>query len=257
MTQTGNPVLFIYKGLIHLITSYFDDIGRNLESPKTPVDRWKFCSLWHYIFKIDHYGNLSLQNISKMNIDVGYLARCAPIIYRDEIYLPLYREMNPMGTIMKYNGKWSFVGNIGENINYDSRYGKGVLIQPTIWRENNLFKALCRDITRNKRAWYSESSDGVVWSKPVSTDIWNDNNSIIAINNTKGPLIIWNEGEGRSNLNLGRFEDNKAIFLKKLNERESSSYPNYHIDEVQNIHIVYTDGGKISYKVFREDDIEY
>jgi predicted neuraminidase len=128
-----------------------------------------------------------------------------------------------------------------------------MLIQPTIWfDDNNTLHSLSRDVTKVKRAWYSYSTDnGKTWSKPETTSIWNDNNSIVVANNNRScPLVIWNEGPGRSNLSLGQLnKDNRSITpITKLNE-SWASYPNYCFDNNNNLNVVHTDGGAIVWHI--------
>ena len=282
VSLTGNPILFQDKEQIHVVCSYFDDIGQNNETPNNPVDRWKYCSMWDYTYIINKRGILYLDSIQKISGLDGYVVRCAPIDEEDRILIPIYREKDPHGSVLAYNKGdkygvcgWVKLGNIGEKLNHNhSHLGFGSLIQPTIWHSwhNDIYKVLCRDVTNNQRAWYSESTDCITWSKPVTTNIWNDNNSLVVIPDNKSPdfdnsailglvksapLIVWNEGPGRSQLWLGILDKNlDAIPIKQLNDKNRASYPNYCWDNELNLHIVHTDGINIAHHIFTKDEIE-
>ena len=260
MSQTGNPILFKFGSSIHLVCSYFNDVGPNNEVPYTRIDRWKYCSLWDFNYLFDVNGIITPTSITKIPIEVGYVARCAPIEHKigniTNILIPLYREKDPHGLIVAYNNKWTKLGIIGDNIaDVHHHFGRGGLIQPSIWYDGR-YKVLCRDVTKNNRAWYSESLDCRRWSNPIQTNVWNDNNSIVVINNSIGPLIIWNDGPGRSILNLGYFKNYEAISLMRLNGKERASYPNYCWDSDGNLHIVYTEGFNITYCILEKLEIE-
>jgi predicted neuraminidase len=119
-------------------------------------------------------------------------------------------------------------------------FGKGILIQPTIWSDKDkVLHSLSRDITWNRKAWYSKSTDhGRTWMNPVSTEIDNHNNSIIVIDGTN--LVIWNKGSDRNDLQLGRLSADyqSAEPILKLNTSGGGSYPNYCIcnDRIEIVH---------------------
>jgi hypothetical protein len=265
--KTGNPVLISMNSKeACLIFSYFQDTD-GVNVPTSAVQRWMFCSNWKTKVSVkdnklqfSREERFSRDNETEGNIYIGYLMRCAPIKIKKTWYLPIYREHNCYGQIYtsKDGYRWSPRGKIGDNINQvNGRFGSGVLIQPTIWYDTKL-KSLSRDITSKMRAWYSESNDlGWTWSKPIQTRIWNDNNSIVVINDSAAsslgssyPLAVWNEGPGRSRLMLGRLkgegEDLHIIPIVMLNKGNGASYhgasyPNYCVDKEGRIHIIFSE----------------
>jgi predicted neuraminidase len=248
--KTGNCVLIPMNSKnACLIFSLFED-NDGIEEPKSPVARWRFCSNWKLIVSVSN-GKITTSKPERFETEynVGHLVRCNPIHWKGLWYLPIYREHDVYGEIMtSIDGyKWKSLSKIGDNINRTSgKFGKGVLIQPTIWADNTKIYSLSRDVSNNRKAWYSESSDqGKTWSKPISSNISNDNNSIVAIHmNISEPLIVWNFGFGRSSLVLGKYKNLNGIPLYQLNKGHAS-YPNYCFDSSNNLQIVHTDQSQI------------
>jgi hypothetical protein len=240
--KTGNSILIpINNNLVSLIFSKFTDTNER------SIDRWKYCNNYQAIFDSEKL----LIKASKLDLETGYLVRCAPIKVHNRWYLPIYRELNPYGLIMSSEDgqNWTPSGKIGLEMDIITRhFGKGVLIQPTIWYDKT-FHSLSRDITNNHKAWYSRtitnSPVNMVWSEPISSNICNYNNSLIAIPDAKLPslpFIVWNNGPNREILMLGKLNEDLSVKpIYRLN-KQRASYPNYCIDENQNIYIVHTDG---------------
>lgn len=268
--KTGNCVLIpASDGEAVLIFSYFTDTD-GVAVPSQSVQRWMFCTNWKVRVRYDaEVGELVLGQATLLEIKplVGLLTRCAPIRVEDTWHLPLYREHDCYGLIAtSVNGwDWKEQGKIGAESNKISgRFGSGILIQPTIWYDG-VFHALCRDVSRVGKAWYSTSPNCKDWSNPVLSKVDNANNSIVAIQNRiwiqegfNTPLMVWNEGMDRSCLTLGRWDPNLRAneAIVKLNLSFSASYPNYCFDKDKILHIVHTDGGVIAHHTLDQEAIE-
>lgn len=263
--KTGNCILIpVNEKEVTLIYSIFNDTD-GIENASSPVNRWRFCcNLKSTIYLNKDIIKITNPILLETELSIGYLVRCSPIFNDNIWYLPIYMEHNVHGLILTSKDGWNWreSGRIGQsNKIYGSRFGSGVLIQPTIWfDEKNILHSLSRDVTRNKKAWYSYSKNkGETWSEPETSSIWNDNNSIVVVNNNKSnPLVVWNDGFGRSNLCLGQLNiDNKSISpIVKLNESFNGSYPNYCFDSDNNLNIVHTDGGVIAWHKFDDKHIK-
>lgn len=121
------------------------------------------------------------------------------------------------------------------------------MIQPTLWESNDgLLHALMRS---NKGfVYYSQSADGVKWSKAKKTDIPNNNSGLDCVKADDGNIYLvcnpvgenWGD---RSPLVLMRSEDNGKTFsvAEVLEERKGGefSYPAI-ITEKNMLHITYT-----------------
>lgn len=265
MDQTGNPILFTNGTKLFLLCSYFEDKNENNKVPQKPVDRWKYCSIWQTGLS----NTLHIESMTKLSLPIGLVPRCNPIYKDSTILFPLYREYNSCGII--FHQYWykslgfnpdtdsgSILGYIGNDEKHTGHhFGNGVLIQPTLWYEDGNFHTLSRDISGQGRAWYSISQDCISWSKPIQSNIDNDNNSIVVIPFEPRPLVVWNEGPGRSILNLGYLDKTKqnAIKITQLNKNRAS-YPNYCFDEDKNLYIIHTDGQAIAMHKFNRTDLE-
>lgn len=262
--KTGNCVLIpASNNEAILIFSYFTDTD-GTEGPSKSVQRWMFCTNWKMRVRFDAESNeivLSEETLLELDPLIGLLTRCAPIKIDDIWHLPLYREHNCYGLIATSHNGWNWAehGKIGAESNQISgRFGSGILIQPTIWHDGT-YHALCRDVSRVGKAWYSTSLNGINWSVPVLSGIDNANNSVVVIQDgSVKPLIVWNHGMDRSNLVLGRWDPKRqtADPIVKLNLSFSSSYPNYCFDKDHILHIVHTDGGVISHHTLDREAIE-
>lgn len=252
--KTGNCVLCAsHNDKAVLIFSYFNDTD-GVEHATRPVKRWRFCSNWRTLIEYKNQINCTRMEIFPTDPMIGYLVRCNPIKIKDSWFLPIYREHDCHGVILKSNNGWDWhvVGRIGVERPDVGIHGNGVLIQPTIWFDGKIMHSLSRNITPQPRAWYSKSEDiGKHWTEPIQVSVWNQNNSIVAIHNgTDSPWLVWNHGSARRALVLGRWkpERNHAVPYLKLNDEldhSSASYPNYCFDKDGNLQIVHTDTGVI------------
>jgi predicted neuraminidase len=182
----------------------------------------------------------------------GFLVRINPITIHDQWLLPMYHENPCYGQIMKSTDtkNWRTSGHIGLRANK--------LIQPSLWWDGETLHSLSRDMSGKGHAWYSCSKDlGESWSTIQPTNITNDNNSIAVINdNTNTPYVIWNEGERRHNLMIGKLDGPFSIKpIKKLNNNTNASYPNYCIDN-NKIHIVNTEYPMIAHHIIDKQELE-
>ena len=259
--KTGNCVLIpTQPQKATLIFSYFTDTD-GINKPRSPIERWIYCSNWKVLVGSTEEG-IRFNNCEILGIEpvTGLLTRCSPIQIKEKWLLPLYREHNCYGQIIQSSDgwRWQSQGIIGgDRIEKSGRFGTGILIQPTIWEDGKTCYSLSRDITKNRRAWYSQSDDfGKTWSEPQTTQLWNSNNSLVAIQDkTAKPLLVWNHGVSRSILLLGRWDPNKlnARPFVKLNQGMASSYPNYCWDYKRNLHIVHSDSGPITHHILTQE----
>jgi hypothetical protein len=256
---TGNPVIWSTgKDKAMLLYSKFE----KYDTPNN-VARWKYCTNWLMEITIKD-GEIQLGSKTQLKTDPieGYLGRCQPITYNGKLLLPIYDERQWYSQIWEADGdEYKELGRIGYREGYgEDRRNRGPLIQTTLWfDENNKLYSLSRSGTKHRKAWYSESEDGVEWSSPTLSSITNFNNSIVALhdpdNPTKNPHVIWNamhEGDGgtRDHLMLGKLEDGgqSATEILQLNEEGSGGYPNYCFSN-DLLHVVYTDNKKIKHTV--------
>lgn len=137
------------------------------------------------------------------------------------------------------------------------------MIQPALWEDcNGVFHALMR--SDKSFVYYSESSDGIIWSKAVPTDIPNNNSGLDCVKTDDGRIWLvcnpvgGNWGE-RSPLVLMKSDDNGKSFsnVATLEERACGefSYPAI-IASGNELHITYTyDRKNIIYLSFNIDSI--
>lgn len=248
--RTGNPVIWaVTKKRACLLYSYFERLTNRV------VSRWKYCSNW--IVPVEYKPNRKtvwasyVHNQLELNPTIGCLGRCQPIKVGKEWLLPLYREHDPCGVIMasKNGWEWEERGVIGQSDHVaKTRFGSGLLMQPTLWSDGSRLFALCRNIARTKRAYFSQSLDmGKTWSEAVLTSIPNTNNSLVAIHDgTENPWLIWNAGYRRSLLLLGKIDGTDAKRFYRLNGPRGA-YPNYCFDNDDNIHMIHTEGYRIKH----------
>jgi hypothetical protein len=261
--KTGNCVL-IPTGPSDavLIFSYFTDTDGRSE-PIKPVQRWMFCTNWKMRVRFDDaeikFGPPELLEIQPL---VGLLSRCAPIHVNSRWYLPLYREHDCYGVVATSLDGWNWeeCGKIGVTPKkLANRFGSGILIQPTLWYDGKIFHSLSRDVSGSGKAWYSWSDDCSEWTKPIKSFVDNANNSLVAIHNwSQSPLLVWNYGNDRTALRIGRWdlaagEATPIIQLNKFGSR--ASYPNYCFDTDHNLHIVHTESGRITHHVVDKEAI--
>lgn len=258
--KTGNSILLkTSNDEAWIIFSIFKDEDEKGNKPTYPVDRWMMCL--NYQARVRFIDNqIVVDDTSLLDWPIGYLVRCAPIRVSGEWFLPIYREHDCHGIVMRSkNGiTWEEQGRIGDTMREASgRFGNGVLIQPTLWHDGDKICSLSRDVTYRKRAWYSESSDkGRTWTTPRPTQISNANNSIVAINDgTKTPMLVWNHGIDRRVLVIGRWDGENLIarpnqiLVSELSPLASRSYPNYAFIGGE-CHVVFTENKRIIRAIF-------
>lgn len=259
---TGNPVIWSTgSNSAVLLCSIFT----KMNVPR--IDRWRYCDNWLHKIQLEN-NRLIIHESRRLDVDIGYLGRCQPIQVGEEWLLPLYREHDCYGMILASKDGWSWEqrGNIGKmNTDSGTRFGSGILIQPTIWHDGYQIHALCRDITNVGKAWYSYSSDvGRTWSKPIHSTIDSRNNSLVVIQDgTKSPWVVWNisvpQHNARKFMVLAKIDHIDA--LPKIDHVEnkyrlnplkstSASYPNYCFDNQGILHIVHTDRPNITHHRF-------
>lgn len=250
---TGNPVLW-NSGLDAILMHSKFEMGATFL-----IDKWKFCSNWLKKISLIN-GELIVSEEKMLDMPVGYLGRCAPIWMprgvdlqdaskvSSELLLPIYFEDHPFGEVLssKDGWEWERRGRIG---------GDGLLMQPTLWYDGSKLCSLSRNYIRTGLAFYSESLDmGKTWSDPVYSKIPNHNNSIIAIyDETRDPLLIWNDSKKRGRLILSDHKMNEICVLNKSNY---GAYPNYCFDREDNLHVVFTDNFRIRHIIFSNDFIK-
>jgi len=270
--RTGNCLLLSNQNKVYIIYSVFEDIDEQGNTPKTPVQRWAYCSNW--IREITLTDTIELTKPKKLNLEPGHLVRCQAIqhinITRMITYaIPLYREHDCYGLIMGMGMGSGLIelGKIGKSKDESkTRFGKGKLIQPTLWNDQNgRLHSLSRNITPKPYAWYSYSdTNGTYWTEPEQVNVDNANNSLVTINqNTKNPILIWNLGHDRHRLVLGRYDtDTKTAtpYLQLNIDTDmagTGSYPNYAIDHLNRLHIVFTTNRRaITRIIIEENDLK-
>lgn len=249
--RTGNPVIWaMSKKKACLLYSYFENVDVR------PVKRWGYCSNW--LTPIEHKPSRNQTWASyvhrQLELEIGYLGRCQPIKVNDRWYLPLYRELDPYGLIMvsKDGWNWEELSRFGVS-DHDAatRFGKGILMQPTLWSDGSRMFALCRNVAKTGRAWFGQSFDmGATWSDPAHTSIPNHNNSIVVLHDgTDNPWVIWNQDRMRTALLLGKIDGTDAVPYYRLNKNKAS-YPNYCVDYDGAIHVVHSDRPHIKHHIF-------
>lgn len=253
---TGNPVIWNWNSNIFLLYSRFEKETKRL------VDKWKYCSNWLNVFP--EYGDLENSHTTHIPNSFGYLGRCQPIEYNGFTYVPMYTEHNCFGEIWRINYmtmKFAIVGRIGvTDESAGTRFGRGKMIQPTLWHHDGIIYMLARDIFGVGKAWFACSKNGgVTWTDIVETKLSNHNNSIVAIHDpnqtTKLPYVVWNcadksvNGRRRRTLLLGKLIETDdgldASHIELLNSSSPAAYPNYCFDKSHNLHIVHSDGGNL------------
>lgn len=266
--KTGNCVLLpATPDKAILIYSYFEDTNGK-ESPKSAVERWRFCSNWSITLEVIN-NIITMTEPKRFGPRIGYLTRCAPIKVKNSWILPMYREHDCYGLIMRSEtgfDHWCYIGRIGAEITASNgRFGSGILIQPTIWYDGKNLHSLSRDISENLKAWYSYSSNlGKSWSYPQTTAITNYNNSIVAIQDSKSlnphnPWLVWNDGPGRHQIVLGKWKQSTKTAEPTIKLGEcGGSYPNYCFDYDDCLHIVHTERPSyITHHIINREMLEY
>lgn len=261
-----NPILFSHKGRLYL----FEKIG-------TFCDRWQT-----FIHDITNW------NESVTNTNYLRSSQVLPSGLNGPVKLrPVVCNKNGKETILcgsacetfadwtsyveSYtidNGKWNYVSrsnpiSVKDKIVYEDKFS-GVkklslgIIQPSIWREGNAYKAFFRSSWGLGKVYYSEmlNKSDSVWSEPVPTNIPNNNSGVaacylknnlyLAFNNSdtfRFPLElrkIKQVGKGLFDIDSG---SDIVLIGDKTDTISEFSYP-YLIDHGKNLHLVYTYGRK-------------
>lgn len=247
--NTGNPVIWCEQDTVVLLYSKFEDDG--------PIDRlsdrWKYCSLWLQSFGFVNNKIYWLTIPINLSTQRHLLGRCKPIVHRNNLLLPLYDELNR--NCVLYGGR---------NLSYISTYGVD-MIQPTIWKSNDILNSLGRNFhSDHKVARHHSSPDGITWGDENMTNIPNINNSICVTSCDKGQIIVYNKinTHHRRDLRLGVLTNDFTIVNDKSLNLHYGSYPSADIRDGKAI-ISYTTGeGKISVteydidSIFTENDSE-
>lgn len=241
--KTGNPVLWTENNRVYLLWSRFEES----EKIKRIADRWKYCSLWMRELELNGTDLQFTGNIAFIK-SKHLLGRCRPVQFKGKTYLPLYDEVRRTGVII--SGKeldFKFCGRIGTD-----------MIQPTLWVDDNKLCSLSRTFHSNHlHSQYSESTDGMMWSDPVLTDIPNRNSSLHAIDWHGYHLLLWNDTQGtrRTNLTLGVIEPGpkvRPLFLVN----SYGSYPSLCEHSNGNLCLSYTSSkGNINFHTWYKDQL--
>ena len=269
--KTGNVIIWAIKpDMAMVLFSFFEKDTAN------PVQRWMYCSNWYSIicYKSSNFSMTTPPIRLKTDPKLGFLPRCQPI-KADTWLIPMYREHNCYGEIWSYDpdkhrSPFEVRGKIGvTDEESKSRFGRGILIQPTLWfdEETQRLHSLSRDITKRRKARYNWSDDyGMSWSDTISTTIDNYNNSLVAIDDrTAEPYLVWNQGQNRYSLMLGKIsmasgmpsisDKIKPIQLNDRRVSNSGSYPNYCIDHDGNLHIVHSNYPHILHHILERNEV--
>lgn len=261
--KTGNPIIWKEFDQYYLLWSKFEDDGQI----KSPADRWKHCSLWiQRISPANKWSRIRLigDPICLSGSHQHLLARCNPVVTEAGfVYLPLYDEYAQECVI--YAGKQMEFIEIG-------RFGSKE-IQPTIWFENNILHALCRNFG-NSNHWsqhYStESMSPVAWGPMTnnklsivrrgSTRIFNMNSSLHVAALGDDIWVLWNDVRNyiRSKMTLGlitKLGDMLCPRTIEVLQVGKSSYPSMHIDG-NRLHITYSAQDGVAYHVKNRRHLE-
>jgi hypothetical protein len=273
--KTGNPVIWSHRGHIYLLWSKFEDTG----DIRSIVDRWKFCSLWIQRVELQDEITLVDEPVMIASPESHLLGRCNPLflgqtswstdegpgtLHADsacDYLLPLYDEVTRNGVIYKVR-----IDDVTENqldpvhkrVIHTTRTGNiGIdMIQPTLWlgkavlpsypqRVHSLSRNFGAKTFRRTRCKYCYSDDsGETWSEPQETDIPNRNSSLHAIHYNGYDLLLWNDTNGLSRINLRL---GKLSFIDDIPEvemiatiGEAGGYPSMCVDAADNLHMTFS-----------------
>ena len=257
---TGNPVLIPTKGggAVLLWSKFEDKLHTPIGKLLRLADRWKYCSLWIQRVVVEN-GEIYLQGKSKRisGPEQHLLGRCNPLVHNGSVLLPLYDEVERSCVI--FEGKWD--NHDGLDYTEIGRYGTDT-IQPTLWCKGDKIGSLARNFsTHNELSQFCESANGVNWSEPTLSNIWNLNNSLHVVKWHDYIIILWNDTNGRfrKNLTLGvlKCETDDLGFLKVFAEpvevvgAKYGAYPSMCIDNNGNLNFSFTNNSKqIEYHVW-------
>lgn len=275
-SKTGNPVLWEENGKLLLLYSIFRDKDYLGNTPANPVQRWMYCDNYVVDIMISP-STIALGEPQLVENGFGLLGRCTPIKVDGVTLVPMYRERNPQCEIWEYkNDRLQFrsqLSLIHDNVKIDDivygSLGRGVAIQPTLFKADQSLIAFCRNVTRNyTHAWKAVSEDdGLTWSPLVPAPIVNYNSSLVIIDGLE--LAIFNPTRDRNPLLMFNIKTRAQIILGQIpvmlepNLRRSFSYPNYcfghttHFLDKQYVYIVHTYTDKIALHKFSLDYLKY
>lgn len=235
----GNPLLFRQNDKTFLIYSIFEKTAKEVSHI---VQRWMYCSLWAREISFDGQLSVGEKFAVFKNPQIGFLCRISAFDHDGKTFLPLYHEGNCYGAIFEWSGELKQVSKIG--------YKCDNLIQPSIWFDGSIFHSLSRNSRPHEygmSCWYSKSSTLRRWSHPeLEQSLDNANNSIAVVNDGRpDPLVIWNAGNSRHSLMLGKLKGHSlGRQYAKICQRGYGAYPNYSFDALGNLHLVWTDAGR-------------
>lgn len=271
--KTGNPIIFGKDGKIFLIYSKFTDVDENGHKVKYGmnfVQRWKYCQ--NYICELSE--NLIIKSVQLIPGCFGRLARCQPLNVRGRLFIPLYRESDPISEIWELiddNLKYvSSFGHVDENIikymdEYDLEYnylGKGIAIQPTLFMFNDVMFAYCRNVSKsmsgkpvNALIFMNKNFDDWNWNF-VKSDVPNYNSSIFIIDINKYHYMLYNDDSRRSKILMSNASNNFTINIAHgMYRRQSFSYPNASF-AFDKLHVVHTNCGCIAWHIMDKEFID-
>lgn len=254
--KTGNPLIWFDHTLnkYFVLYSLFEDGDADGNKPRSPVQRWMYCSTWFAELDVE---NFELKNVHEIKDGFGLLARCAPYFVGGRMLIPLYREKDSRCEIwVVENGTLVKISHFGDITDQpddaypQSRLGHGIAIQPTLIKKNDKLYALCRNVCMDaEKAWIFESDDdGLTWSAAQKMGIPNHNNSLTAIPWEDDYMLLMNTDKYRSEMYLGYGSNIGVIKLgtKIAGIRNSYSYPNYCIDVYGDLHVVHSNCGMLA-----------
>lgn len=279
VNKTGNPIIWEFKGQVYLMYSLFTDAtedGVEIDYGRALVNRWKNCD--NFLAKVSlEDGEIKIEDIGKINGAYGLLARCQPLVEKNRVLIPLYREEDPVCQIWEFKEDQSFkmiseFGYTDDGVNESMKdkmtygsLGKGVAIQPALIKSKDGYRVFCRNVCRpldtndNLLAWTSGSKDCINWSGLKSSGIPNHNNSIAAINSKKGGFIVYSDNRSRNNILLINVSKPGTVPIVLnhyiANKRQSFSYPNIMLANGE-MHIVHTNCQVIAWHHFDEEYME-
>jgi len=279
--KTGNPIVWTFKDQAYLLYSYFSDStkdGLPISYGSRPVERWKNCT--NHLAKIDFDGNkVKVEDVGMINGMYGLLGRCQPLIEKDRVLLPLYREEDPLCQIWSFDGSGfnklsdfgeltaELAGRLPEIGMTTGSLGAGVAIQPSLVYHNGSYHAYCRNVCRamNKEsdlkftAWAAKSPNCEEWSPVKLSGIPNHNNSLAVIHRNyddeKDGFVVFNTNRYRNDMILYGIKNKISLNLQHnfKRSRQSFSYPNL-MWEDDSLHVVHTNCyGMIAWHYFDKE----
>lgn len=237
--KLGNPVLYQSQdGTIHLFVV------------ATSYGGWAASKIYHLTSTTgDEFKFKQILPLSPL-LNVSHLVRVPPTPLADGgFYLPVYHELtNKFEVLLRFNKDGELIAKIRPNQLTD-------LLQPTLTPISEQDCLMTRRHRRTSSLLIQECHQGgLVWDKPIASNIKNDNNSlnIVSFNNTN--YLIHNEMAlktsrfylwlSKVNKNDDGFIVKKQLLLDSTNKRIKDSngevsYPTT-LAVDGNLHVVYT-----------------